>query len=317
MLCRLAVDARQATPRPGQRAAALHASCSSRPTSSSPPRATARRPRCWRTRPSSTPPRPASRQAEIALAQVNIRAPFAGVFDHRDAEIGTYLSPGQPCGTMIELEPAAGRGRRARDRGRQAARRRAGHRQAGLRPGAERPRPLRGAATPTRRPAPTTWRSPSRTRGWTSARASRPTCASARARARRTWCRSRPWCWTPPAARACATSLADDRVAFAPVTIVEETPRGRLGHRPLGPRARDHRRPVLRRRRPEGSRRPGALAPRRPGRREMIGAADRRSHQTAQGGAGRDADRRDLRPLRLPARCRAKPSRTSTCPTSR
>ena len=45
------------------------------------------------------------RAAEIALAQVNIKAPFAGVFDHRDAEIGTYLAPGQPCGTMIELNP--------------------------------------------------------------------------------------------------------------------------------------------------------------------------------------------------------------------
>jgi multidrug efflux system membrane fusion protein len=45
------------------------------------------------------------RQAEIALGQVDIRAPFAGVFDHRDAEIGTYLSPGQACGTMIELNP--------------------------------------------------------------------------------------------------------------------------------------------------------------------------------------------------------------------
>jgi multidrug efflux system membrane fusion protein len=45
------------------------------------------------------------RAAEIALDQVNIKAPFAGVFDHRDAEIGTYLSPGQPCGTMIELNP--------------------------------------------------------------------------------------------------------------------------------------------------------------------------------------------------------------------
>jgi len=45
------------------------------------------------------------RAAEIALKQVDIRAPFAGVFDHRDAEIGTYLSPGQPCGTMIELNP--------------------------------------------------------------------------------------------------------------------------------------------------------------------------------------------------------------------
>jgi multidrug efflux system membrane fusion protein len=47
----------------------------------------------------------AVRQGEIALAQVNIKAPFAGVFDHRDAEIGTYLAPGQPCGTMIELNP--------------------------------------------------------------------------------------------------------------------------------------------------------------------------------------------------------------------
>src|SRR4029077_19177943 len=47
----------------------------------------------------------AVRAAEVALSQVNIRAPFAGVFDHRDAEVGTYLSPGQPCGTMIELNP--------------------------------------------------------------------------------------------------------------------------------------------------------------------------------------------------------------------
>jgi len=45
------------------------------------------------------------RAAEIALRQVEIRAPFAGVFDRRDAEIGTYLSPGQPCGTLIELDP--------------------------------------------------------------------------------------------------------------------------------------------------------------------------------------------------------------------
>jgi multidrug efflux system membrane fusion protein len=45
------------------------------------------------------------RQAEIALEQMSIRAPFAGVFDKRDAEIGTYLSPGQSCGTMIELNP--------------------------------------------------------------------------------------------------------------------------------------------------------------------------------------------------------------------
>ena len=47
----------------------------------------------------------AVRQGEIALAQVNIKAPFAGVFDHRDAEVGAYLGPGQPCGTMIEIDP--------------------------------------------------------------------------------------------------------------------------------------------------------------------------------------------------------------------
>jgi multidrug efflux system membrane fusion protein len=45
------------------------------------------------------------RSSEIALAQVNIKAPFTGVFDHRDAEVGTYLGPGQPCGTMIEIDP--------------------------------------------------------------------------------------------------------------------------------------------------------------------------------------------------------------------
>lgn len=47
----------------------------------------------------------AVRQAEIALDYINIRAPFAGVFDRRDAEVGTYLSPGQACGTVIELDP--------------------------------------------------------------------------------------------------------------------------------------------------------------------------------------------------------------------
>ncbi|MGI8841857.1 MAG: efflux RND transporter periplasmic adaptor subunit [Caulobacteraceae bacterium] len=47
----------------------------------------------------------AVRAAEVALRQVDIVAPFAGVFDHRDAEVGAYLSPGQPCGTVIELDP--------------------------------------------------------------------------------------------------------------------------------------------------------------------------------------------------------------------
>lgn len=45
------------------------------------------------------------RQAEVLLEQVNVRAPFAGVFDRREAEIGTYLAPGAACGTMIQLDP--------------------------------------------------------------------------------------------------------------------------------------------------------------------------------------------------------------------
>ena len=45
------------------------------------------------------------RAAEVQIRQVEIRAPFAGVFDRRDAEVGTYLAPGQACGTMIELNP--------------------------------------------------------------------------------------------------------------------------------------------------------------------------------------------------------------------
>lgn len=47
----------------------------------------------------------AVRQAEIALDQVNIRAPFDGVFTDRAVEVGSYLSPGQTCGTVIELDP--------------------------------------------------------------------------------------------------------------------------------------------------------------------------------------------------------------------
>ncbi|ATQ42511.1 efflux RND transporter periplasmic adaptor subunit [Caulobacter mirabilis] len=45
------------------------------------------------------------RQGEVLLDQVNIRAPFNGVFDRREAEVGTYLSPGAACGTLIQLDP--------------------------------------------------------------------------------------------------------------------------------------------------------------------------------------------------------------------
>jgi multidrug efflux system membrane fusion protein len=45
------------------------------------------------------------RQAQVLLDQVNIRAPFSGVFDRREAEVGAYLAPGGACGTMIQLDP--------------------------------------------------------------------------------------------------------------------------------------------------------------------------------------------------------------------
>ena len=47
----------------------------------------------------------AVRQAEVALNQTNIRAPFAGVFNERDIEVGGFLSPGTACGVVIELDP--------------------------------------------------------------------------------------------------------------------------------------------------------------------------------------------------------------------
>ncbi|MGB0908080.1 MAG: efflux RND transporter periplasmic adaptor subunit [Maricaulaceae bacterium] len=45
------------------------------------------------------------KQAEIELDNVNMRAPFAGVFEMRMAEVGDYLAPGQACGMLIELDP--------------------------------------------------------------------------------------------------------------------------------------------------------------------------------------------------------------------
>jgi multidrug efflux system membrane fusion protein len=45
------------------------------------------------------------RQAEIELANINIRAPFNGVFERRDAEVGDYLTLGQSCGVVAELDP--------------------------------------------------------------------------------------------------------------------------------------------------------------------------------------------------------------------
>ena len=45
------------------------------------------------------------RQAEVALNQTDIRAPYAGVFNERDIEVGGYLAAGGACGVVIELDP--------------------------------------------------------------------------------------------------------------------------------------------------------------------------------------------------------------------
>jgi multidrug efflux system membrane fusion protein len=47
----------------------------------------------------------AVRQAEVALNQTNIRAPFAGVFNERDIEVGGYLAAGGACGVVVQLDP--------------------------------------------------------------------------------------------------------------------------------------------------------------------------------------------------------------------
>jgi len=74
VLCRLAVDARQASL--DQARAALKS-------------------------------RQLQRQAAQQLREKGFRSEtqVLEAFDRRDAEIGTYLAPGQPCGTMIELNP--------------------------------------------------------------------------------------------------------------------------------------------------------------------------------------------------------------------
>ncbi len=43
--------------------------------------------------------------AEVELERTRIRAPFSGVFERRLAEEGDFLSPGQPCGELVDLDP--------------------------------------------------------------------------------------------------------------------------------------------------------------------------------------------------------------------
>lgn len=47
----------------------------------------------------------AVKQAEIELDNINIRAPFSGIYDRQVAELGDYLAPGQPCGVLLEMNP--------------------------------------------------------------------------------------------------------------------------------------------------------------------------------------------------------------------
>ena len=45
------------------------------------------------------------KQADVELNNVNMKAPFAGIFDEQNVEIGDFLGPGQSCGNLVELNP--------------------------------------------------------------------------------------------------------------------------------------------------------------------------------------------------------------------
>lgn len=47
----------------------------------------------------------ALKQAEIEADNINIRAPFSGLWERQDAQIGDYLSPGMSCGLLVDLSP--------------------------------------------------------------------------------------------------------------------------------------------------------------------------------------------------------------------
>ena len=49
--------------------------------------------------------RAALKQAEIEADNINIRAPFSGIWERQNAQIGDYLSPGMPCGLLVDLSP--------------------------------------------------------------------------------------------------------------------------------------------------------------------------------------------------------------------
>lgn len=45
------------------------------------------------------------KQAQIERGNIVLRAPFSGIYEQRLAEVGDYLSPGQPCAMIVELDP--------------------------------------------------------------------------------------------------------------------------------------------------------------------------------------------------------------------
>jgi multidrug efflux system membrane fusion protein len=44
-------------------------------------------------------------QKEVEMSRTKIRAPYAGIFNDRQVEIGDYMSPGQVCGIVVDQNP--------------------------------------------------------------------------------------------------------------------------------------------------------------------------------------------------------------------
>lgn len=49
--------------------------------------------------------RAAMRAAEVELERTRIRAPFDGILDVRDVNVGDYMSPGAACGVVVDQDP--------------------------------------------------------------------------------------------------------------------------------------------------------------------------------------------------------------------
>ncbi|TNE57729.1 MAG: efflux RND transporter periplasmic adaptor subunit [Alphaproteobacteria bacterium] len=45
------------------------------------------------------------KQKEVEIARTEIRAPFDGVFNDRQVEVGDYVQPGQVCGSVVDQDP--------------------------------------------------------------------------------------------------------------------------------------------------------------------------------------------------------------------